>query len=1118
MTERSDHPVQRLAAVLAPELMRSAERLLAANAVLEVARPSRRAVVARVANELGRFEQVRLSFGKGGLTPVCSCGRGRAPCAHVVAVLLDLAGRGGDECGEWDWVPLLAALGKGGAVRARTTQAHGGHGGHGPASDAEPLATPAEAAAVPPPDAGTGEAAPGRRRSLRELPGLPGTGARDGDAPVLTLSLPSPLPLLDSRWATLPVRAELTCRGRPYGLANVRRLVESGRAAGGMVWEGCSPQTQQLMRLLVSAGDEDATGFTLAAHDAAVLVDLLAGYPWARLGSAPLVVHPEPAEAVLVLLGTDGASCRVRPGFLVPRAPAGDGAAPAERAWLLPPGQVSGVAGRGVNWVAVGEHVWRAPGTLDAGWFRVFARGVSEVLPAAELARWAAAGRAPVRVVAADRVAELGITAGVCEPVLTLDWRRREVSATLTFDYGCACVTGDGPELLPSAAGFARRDRDTEDAARREVRQHGFHETPEAGPDRLVLANPDLLWDFWRQGYDELSTHCRILVSQAFLKARGTAGLIRLEVAAAGEAADWFELSMRFQTEQGTCVEWEEVVRAVLAGRQTVLAGEDVLIHIPEHVRTLVLRLQEEAQGVHGGRARFSVCSAVVARQSLGPLAAGLKANWLRLAEALASPPPAALTGVPAELGHALRGYQREGVGWLMLLESCGFHGILADEMGLGKTVQALAVLARRKALGLAEGPALVVCPSSLLENWRNEASRFAPSLSTLLVRGLHRAEALQRLREVDLIITSYALLRRDVARYRAVRMDYVILDEAQHIKNPRTVNAQSCKELDAAHRLILTGTPLENALHEVWSLFDFLLPGYLGGRQEFQRRYEIPGDEGEAARARLAARLRPFVLRRRKADVCQELPPKQEQLLHCEMDERQARLYATFLAAGRELLRGAGDRDWRGRRFQVLALLMRLRQICCHPALLPATLRESFGAAPPSAKTELLEEVVLEAIDSGRRMVLFSQFTSFLRLFRAWLEREGIRYEYLDGATPGPERQPRVDRFNGDAGIPLFLISLRAGGTGLNLVGADTVIHYDQWWNPMVEDQATDRTHRIGQRKTVTVIKLVVAGSVEDKILQLQARKRLLFDQVMSGVPARPGELSREDVEFLLG
>jgi SNF2 family DNA or RNA helicase len=236
-------------------------------------------------------------------------------------------------------------------------------------------------------------------------------------------------------------------------------------------------------------------------------------------------------------------------------------------------------------------------------------------------------------------------------------------------------------------------------------------------------------------------------------------------------------------------------------------------------------------------------------------------------------------------------------------------------------------------------------------------------------------------------------------------------------------------------------------------------------------------------------------------------------------MVARQTRLYATFLAAGRELLRGGGgESQWRENRFQVLALLMRLRQVCCHPLLLPAPLREPFGSGLPSAKTDLLQEVVLEAIDSGRRVILFSQFTSFLRLFRPWLEEQGIAYEYLDGATPPAERQSRVDRFNRDPAVPLFLLSLRAGGTGLNLTGADTVIHYDQWWNPMVEDQATDRTHRIGQRKTVTALKLMVRGSVEEKIDQLQQRKRLLFDQVMAGVPARLGELSRADVLFLLG
>ena len=288
---------------------------------------------------------------------------------------------------------------------------------------------------------------------------------------------------------------------------------------------------------------------------------------------------------------------------------------------------------------------------------------------------------------------------------------------------------------------------------------------------------------------------------------------------------------------------------------------------------------------------------------------------------------------------------------WLQLLDDCGFNGILADEMGLGKTVQALVWLDWSRRTGRARGPALVICPTSLMENWRNEARRFVPGLKTLIVHGLKRTELHAAVPTQDLVITSYALLRRDSRRYRELEFDAVILDEAQHVKNPSPENSRACKLLPAARRLILTGTPMENALHELWSLFDFVLPGHLGTRLEFQHRYEDENAAGgaTAARQELIQRIRPFVLRRLKAEVCQELPPKQEQILYCEMDRPQARLYASLLLAGRGIVQSAKAEGWARHRFQALALLTRLRQVCCHPNLLPDALRAVSVASDPS-------------------------------------------------------------------------------------------------------------------------------------------------------------------------
>jgi len=496
----------------------------------------------------------------------------------------------------------------------------------------------------------------------------------------------------------------------------------------------------------------------------------------------------------------------------------------------------------------------------------------------------------------------------------------------------------------------------------------------------------------------------------------------------------------------------------------------------------------------------------------LGPRVRGpLRDSWLQLVRELSEPPQPAEGRIAHPISDRLREYQRIGTAWVQRLERSGFHGILADEMGLGKTVQALAILVRRHLLQNTRQPSLVICPSSLVDNWILEAARFAPDLRTVAVRGSDRAPLIDELKHAHLGVTSYALLRRDAEAYDAMAFDYVILDEAQHIKNPQTANARACKRLDCKHRLILTGTPIENGPREIWSLMDFLLPGLLGPEREFRRRTEQGMD------ATSMALIQSFLLRRTKDAVAPELPPKQEQVLFCELAPEQIALYRSFLDGSQALVRQAVETGWRTGRFHILALLTRLRQVCCHPGILGPEFLD--GVAPdtaPSAKTALLKEVVLEALDSRRKMLIFSQFTSFLRLFRDWLKAEDIPFEYLDGRTR--DRQARVDRFNRDPAIPVFLMSLRAGGTGLNLTGADLVIHYDSWWNPMVEDQASDRVHRIGQTRPVTILKLVTRGTIEERVLALQARKRALFDRVVGGAPTGLGTLTAEDFASLLG
>jgi superfamily II DNA or RNA helicase len=481
-------------------------------------------------------------------------------------------------------------------------------------------------------------------------------------------------------------------------------------------------------------------------------------------------------------------------------------------------------------------------------------------------------------------------------------------------------------------------------------------------------------------------------------------------------------------------------------------------------------------------------------------------AQW-RGAEADGRPALAAKDLGP--LREKLRPYQIEGALWLLERARAGRGGLIADEMGLGKTVQALAML---EALGA--GPALVVCPSSLVWNWKREAAHFLPGISVLTIDGPDREKRFAAIPDHRLVITSYALLRRDIERYRGLVFSAALLDEAQHIKNPDSQNAKAAGAIRAGCRFILTGTPVENSVRDLWSLFEFLLPGYLGERGDFRDRYETPllnGAGGEIW-SRLSRRIAPYLLRRRKQDVLTDLPDKIEQVLEVELTDDQRATYAKLQEAARSQVDQLRDRGQAGAaRMRVLTALLRLRQACCDLRLLGA----SGEDVVVSAKIGALRELLGEAIDGGHRVLVFSQFTSMLDLIERALEADGISFCRLDGSTK--DRQAVVEKFQGDATIPVFLISLKAGGVGLNLTAADTVIHFDPWWNPAVEAQATDRAHRIGQKSVVTAIKLIARGTIEERVLALQNRKRELLSGTVDAEAAL-AQLDADDLAELVG
>ncbi|HEX3138777.1 MAG TPA: DEAD/DEAH box helicase, partial [Rhizobacter sp.] len=491
---------------------------------------------------------------------------------------------------------------------------------------------------------------------------------------------------------------------------------------------------------------------------------------------------------------------------------------------------------------------------------------------------------------------------------------------------------------------------------------------------------------------------------------------------------------------------------------------------------------------------------------------AGLAALAQRLRGAGTPQPVAA----PAGLGVQLRAYQLQGLAWLQYLREQQLAGILADDMGLGKTAQALAHLLTEQQAGRLDLPALVVLPTSLLFNWQAEAQRMAPALRLLTLQGPDRAKSFARIAEHDVVLTTYPLLWRDIEALAAQRFHLLILDEAQTVKNAGSRSAHAVRRLQARHRLCLTGTPLENHLGELWAQFDFLMPGFLGDARSFARQWRKPIEEnGETLRAELLKqRVRPFILRRRKQDVATELPPRSEVIKRAQLQGRQRELYESVRVASDEIVRRLlTRRGFAGAQISILDALLKLRQVCCDPRLLK-------GAKTPKtmerAKLELLRDMLPALVAEGRRVLVFSQFTELLGLIEDELDALQLPWLALSGRTPVAQRGAVVQRFQAQE-VPVLLVSLKAGGLGLNLTAADTVIHMDPWWNPAVEEQATARAHRIGQDQPVFVYKLVVEGSIEERMLTLQARKRALAEGVLGHDDEAAQKFSADDLRALL-
>jgi superfamily II DNA or RNA helicase len=671
---------------------------------------------------------------------------------------------------------------------------------------------------------------------------------------------------------------------------------------------------------------------------------------------------------------------------------------------------------------------------------------------------------------------------------------------------------------------YSTRDVASEQKALGRLLRSGF-----TGPDthgRYQLLGQNQVLNFFAREYSRMEKEWNVTLDER-LQHSTEKNLERVEpqFQISSSGIQWFDLNVNFATQGGERFSAADIQRLVLSGQShtRLKNGKFAIIDTGavEELQEVLLDCSPEQKG---GVYRMSQAQAGFLDSTLrqNGWKAQAPSDWKAKAQhqsgetKLACPPL-------GDLEKVLRPYQKHGVAWLHFLRQNNFGGILADEMGLGKTLQALTFLETIQKEGGGKGlPTLVVCPTSLVFNWLNEALKFTPTLKAISLHGPNRHPLFARIPECDLVVTSYALIRRDAEKYREFEFDTVILDEAQHIKNRQTQNAQAVKAIRSQYRVVLTGTPMENSVLDLWSIFDFLMPGYLGSAQDFRERYELPitREKDVESQARLARRLRPFILRRLKQDVAKDLPSKIEQVSFCELTDDQRTVYQQILDLSRkEVMEAVGAQGLAKSRMVVLTALLRLRQICCDLRLLK--MEEKNGAEESnqkklatSGKVEMFGELLEEIIDGGHRVLIFSQFTSMLALLRDRLKEEEIDYCYLDGSTIN--RGEVVDRFQKNTSIPAFLISLKAGGVGLNLTGADTVIHFDPWWNPAVEDQATDRAHRIGQTKVVTSYKLITRETVEEKILNLQIRKREVIKATLSGEEQLTEALTWEDIQEL--
>ena len=903
----------------------------------------------------------------------------------------------------------------------------------------------------------------------------------------LLIEAQSEAPHAPSKWENITLTVKIISRERsvPGNLNNLRQLYFDKVLSVTFHYDHFDLQEQQIIRFLALYGEPDGSKITLEADMTSEFFHCLTGYSRFFKGGHQIKVRGDKAE-VVVVKNAD----RYYPGLRVSGA-------------LLPVNGAKVISGRSGCWIGAGGEYFFVAATCEVGFLRNFFRsgmqsgskdGISEEkvrklqFPVINL-------KEPEPKTAALQILLDGNFIGSDSFKITprYIYPMGENEVILPIRSG---------ELIGAGLRFHRRDNAKERSFEQMLAMFGFVFDGKSA----TLKGTTKIGVFLEHVLPDLLDGAFAPALSPQLAKVSSVQQVHLKCSYQGFSDALHKV--RYTLYSGdTRLDWNIIADAASRREEHILFG-DRLFAIPSQLGALFRAFPLLLNNVDTEKHTFSIphCNTASYFELTRDIPEASIANFM-LPDGSCDVPETAVNGDFAFSG-TLRKYQQQGVDYLCRMTDRNFNVILADEMGLGKTVQLLATLGRRL---LSNGaPALIVAPASLLTNWVREAEKFLPGVRVIAPEGSDRKILWKEPDKYDIGVISYTAARIAGEKLKQVNFSYLILDEAQHIKNPGSGNAKNCKNISAKHKIVLSGTPLENSPDDLWSIFDFLQPGMLGSAAAFRKRYGSSAAETPELRHELACRISPFVLRRTKKEVAQDLPERTEKIVYCEFSDEQRALYETVLAEGRKEIESCSGDRMKGNA-AIFNTLLKLRQICCAPALLA----DGRGEKTPSAKEELVYELMDEIFDSSHKMLLFSQFTSMLKRITPVLKEKSIPFEYLDGTTRN--RQEKVDNFNRSKDIQLFMLSLKAGGTGLNLTSADTVVIYDPWWNPAAELQAADRTHRIGQDKPVTIYKLVVRDSIEEKILALQGRKRELFNQVIEASQDESAKLSIEELKELL-